>query len=446
MKKGFNRNHLTVMALGNIIGSGVFLGSSTVISIAGPAAVLSYLLGGVIMAMEVSFITEMSVVNPVPGAFRVHATEIFGPWIGFVNGWVFWFCGILGMASEVAAAAIFTRFWFPGIPMWMFCIVYSALMAAINLNDPRGLSRMEGILASVKIAALIFFILFGLFLTLRIIHVGSLRISNPLTSMHAFAPNGIRGILSSMILVMFSYTGTGIIGLSIADAENPEKDAPSAIRIIITSVLALFVLSALFTVLLTPWNRISSSASPFVIILQHLKIPYSDSILNFIVLSAALSGLNSSMYSSSRMLNSLSRDGQAPRIFLKTNHNGVPIYALGTGSAALFLTAVLSYLIPSTVFVILATASGFLAMFNWLTISVTYYFYRKKTLKERPWKLRYKAPGYPYAPWIEMALIVAILITAPLYPGQLTGLAGGILLFLGLMAIYRILKKRGFLK
>jgi L-asparagine transporter-like permease len=142
-KKGFNRNHLIVMALGNIIGSGIFLGSGNVISLAGPAAVLSYALGGLIMILEVMFITEMSIVNPATGSFRVHASEIFGPWMGFVNGWMFWCSGVLGMASEVAAAAIFTSLWFPKIPLWIFCVIYAAIMTVINLKDARGLSRIE---------------------------------------------------------------------------------------------------------------------------------------------------------------------------------------------------------------------------------------------------------------------------------------------------------------
>lgn len=446
MKKGFNKNRLIIMALGNIIGSGIFLGSSTVISTAGPAAILSYLIGGLIMAFEVMFVTEMSVINPAPGSFRVHASEIFGPWIGFVNGWMFWCSGILGMASEVAAAAIFTRFWLPHIPLWVFCIVYALVMAAINLNDLKGLSRIESILASVKVIALILFILFGVLTLLGIAHFDSYKLNNPFSSVQSFMPKGVSGIFASMIMVMFSYAGTGIIGLAIADTDKPEKNAPAAISIITISVLALYGLSTLFIVLLTPWNTFTSTASPFVSILNRLRIPYSDNILNFVVLTAALSGLNSSMYSSSRMLNSLSRDKQAPGLFLKTNKNGVPVYALGLSSAALLLTAILSYLLPEKVFVILATSSGFLAMFNWLTISITHYFYRKKTLKEKPEKLKYRAPGYPYTSFIEALLILALFATSPFYPGQVTGLIGGMALLFGLIISYFILKRLKVLK
>ncbi len=441
IKKGFNRNHLIIMALGNIIGSGIFLGSSTVIGIAGPAAVISYLIGGLIMTLQVLFVTEMSVINPAPGSFRVHASEIFGPWIGFVNGWMFWFSGIFGMAGEVTAAAIFTRFWFPKIPLWVFCIVYTVIMAVINLNDAKGLSRIESFLASIKVIALVLFILFGLLILTGILHFDSLTLSNPFRSVNSFLPKGFGGIASSMILVLFSYTGTGIIGLAIADTDDPGKNAPPAISVITVSVIALYVLSVLFMVLLTPWQTLSSSESPFVLVFHKIGIPFSDSILNFIVLSAALSGLNTAMYSSSRMLNSLSRDGQAPKLFLKTNKNHVPAYALGMSTAALLVAAVLSYLLPEKVFILLAGVSGFLAMINWATIAVTHYFYRKKTLKEHPEKLKFKVPGYPYTSFFALLLIAGVFITAPLYPGQVPGLIGSVVLLLLLLAIYFILKK-----
>ena len=441
MKKGFNRNRLITMSLGNVIGSGIFLGSSTVISVAGPAAILAYIIGGLIMTLEVMFITEMSVINPAPGSFRVHASQIFGPWIGFVNGWMFWCSGLLGMASEVAAAAIFSRFWLPHLPLWVFCAFYAVIMAIINLNDLKGLSRIESVLASVKVVALILFIVLGMLTVFGVAHFKPYSVNNPFASIQSFMPNGVNGIFASMIMVMFSYTGTGIIGLAIADTENPEKNAPAAISVITISVLIMYSLSILFIVLLTPRNAFTEAASPFVLLLNRLKIPFSDSILNFIVLTASLSGINSSMYSSSRMLNSLSRDHQAPKLFLKTNKNGVPVYALGMSSAALLLTSILSYLLPEKIFVILATASGFLAMFNWLTISITHYFYRKKTLKENPEKLKFKVPGYPYTSFLGVALILAVFCTSPLYPGQVSGLVGGILLLIGLIIAYLILKK-----
>lgn len=428
------------MALGNIIGSGIFLGSGSVIALAGPAAVLSYAIGGFIMLFEVMFITEMTIINPAPGSFRVHASEIFGPWMGFVNGWMFWTSGVLGMASEVTAAAIFSRLWLPHVPLWIFCIIYAALMTVINLTDKRGLSMIESWLASIKVTALVLFILFGLLLAIGVITPGSIKFSNIFGSPGAFFPKGMKGVLASLIMVLFSFTGTGIIGLSIAEADDPGKDAPPAIYTITFSVIAIYCLSILFIALLTPWNTVSTNSSPFVAILHKTGIRSGGDILNFIVLTASLSGLNSSMYSASRMLNSLSIDRQGPKLFLVKNRNGVPVYALGLSSMVLMLTAVLSYILPSKVFIILASASGFTAMFNWLTISITHFFYRRKTLKEKPEKLKFKAPGYPFTTILLVALIIIVFVTSPLYPGQVSGLIGSLILFAALILIYLLMK------
>jgi GABA permease/S-methylmethionine transporter len=396
------------------------------------------------MMFEVMLITEMSIVNPAPGSFRVHASEIFGPWIGFVNGWMFWCSGVLGMASEVVAAAIFTSLWLPKVPLWIFCIVYAAIMTAINLKDARGLSKIESFLASIKVIALIMFIILGSLIVLRVILPGSFKISPAFQSVNSFMPNGFHGILASMIMVMFSYVGTGIIGLSIADAEDPGKDAPPAVRVITLTVLVLYSASIFFIVLLTPWNTVSTAESPFVSIISRMGIPFGAAILNFIVLTAALSSLNSSMYSASRMLSSLSSDRQAPKIILIKNKNGVPVYALGFCSAVLAMTAILSYLLPQKIFIVLSCSSGFTAMFNWITISITHLFYRKKTLRERPERLKYKVPGYPLTSIAFLMLIVSIFFTSYLYRGQISGLIGRVVLLFLLIAVYLIFisKKR----
>lgn len=280
---------------------------------------------------------------------------------------------------------------------------------------------------------------------LRIIPLEKSYQVSPFASLKSLFPNGTRGFFSSIILVMFSYAGTGIIGLAIADTDSPEKSAPYAIRTIIISVITLFVFSVLLIIWLVPWNSLSPSVSPFVSILNRLNIPYSDNILNFIVLTATLSGLNSSMYSSSRMINSLSRDKQAPKLFLKKNKNDVPIFALILSSFALLLTAVLSYLSPGKVFVILAASSGFLVLINWLTVTVTHYFYRKKTLLEHPEKLKYKAFGYPITNFIEVILILSIFVIS-FFTGKSANIIACIALLIFLLIIYFVLKRLKWFK
>ncbi len=346
------------------------------------------------------------------------------------------------MASEVAAAAIFTGLWFPGIPLWVFCVIYALVMTVINLKDARGLSIIESFLASVKVLSLVVFIVFALTTIVGITSFGGIKPLPVFQSANSFMPNGFRGIFASMIMVMFSLTGTGIIGIAIAESENPEKDAPPAIYTITITVIVLYTLSIFFIIYLMPWKAFSTSESPFVEILKRAGIPFGGDILNFVVLTAALSGLNSSMYSASRMLNSLSMSKQAPKKFLVKNKNGVPVYALGLSSVVLLLTAIISYIVPSKVFEILATASGFTALVNWLTISITHFFYRRKTIKEKPDRLKYKVPGWPFINIIAVAFILIVFATSPLYPGQISGLVGSIALFGTLIIIYGILKSK----
>jgi L-asparagine transporter-like permease len=441
IKSGFNRNHLIIMALGNIIGSGIFLASGAVIAVAGPSAIIAYAIGGLIMILEVLFITEMSLVNPAPGSFRVHATEVFGRGVGFVNGWTFWCSGVLGMASEVTAAAIFSSLWFPNIPLWIFCIIFTVMMTLINFLDVRGLSKVEMWLASIKVIMLVVFIIFGLLTVLHMLpfHTGGASVN--FTSLKGFMPAGVKGILASMLMVLFSYTGTGIIGLAIADTNKPEKNVPPAVYAITLTVNALYIISIFLILYISPWNLLSSRESPFVYIMRTLGIPFGGAIINFVVLTASLSGLNSAMYSASRMLYSLGKDKQAPSVFTRMNKGGVPYYAVGISSSVLLLTAVLSYIMPERIFLILIGASGFTAMLNWLTISVTHLFYRKKVLKECPQKLKYKVWGYPYITFAAIALIIGVLITSPLFPGQMVGLIGGCALIVVLTLIYIILKQ-----
>lgn len=440
IKNKFNSRNLVIMALGNIIGSGLFLGSGEIISIAGPAAILGYAIGGIMMFIEVMLIAEMSIVNPAPGAFRVHVTEVFGKGLGFINGWMFWCSGVLGMAGEVIAAAIFSQLWFPNIPIWIFSIVYSVVMTIINFCDIRGLSKIEAILSSIKIITLIGFIIFGLVIITRILPINIKQNVSSFSSARSFFPHGIKALLASMLLIMFSYTGTGIIGLAAADTENPAKALPPAIYTISISLTIIQVLAIAFIVLLTPWNMLSTEQSPFVGIMNELKIPFAASILNFIVLTAALSGLNSSMYSASRMLSSLSQDKQAPPAFQKTSKKGVPIYAVLVSSLVLILTCILSYLFPGKIFTILIGSSGFLAMFNWLAISAAHYFYRKKTLKECPEKLKYKALGYPFTTILLIFLTIGVLATAPLHPDQTISLIAGGSIIISIAIVYFVLK------
>ncbi|TWH45113.1 amino acid permease [Sporomusa sp. KB1] len=419
---GFNQSQFIIMALGNIIGSGIFLASSTVIDIAGVFAPIAYFLGGIIMICEVSFITEMTIANPAPGSFKVHAQQIFGRWWGYIIGWMFWTSGVLGMASEVTACALFTRIWFPSIPLWILSLIFAVLVITINLFDAKGLSRVEFGLASIKIITLVLFIVVGIMMAFGL-SIGSASENFSQFAIVLTEPlSGISGIFSSMIVVLFAYTGTGIIGLAITETENPERTVPRAATIVSCTVVGLYTISTVLLLALLPGQILNNNVSPFVSVFSMLDIPFAIDLLNFILLTAALSSLNAQIYSSSRMLLSLAKHNEAPKQIAYQNSKGVPSNAVLLSGFTLLVTVFVSYVLPEKVFIYTVSASGVLALINWMSVSATYYFYRSELLKNCPEKLKYKAPGYPYLSWIVFSLILLILASAPLYPDQIPGL------------------------
>lgn len=431
------------MALGNIIGSGIFLASSTVITVAGAWAPLAYLLGGLIMAMEVSFIIEMSIAHPVPGAFKAHAQEIFGEWWGFVNGWMFWTSGMLGMSSEITACALYTHLWLPNVPLWILSLFFAVTITIINLNDLKGLSRIEFALAITKVLTLLFFVAAGILTMLGVSLGGATKNLSEFHSILSTPGYGITGLLGSMLIILFAYTGTGIIGLAATETDNAALSVPQATRIVIIAVIALYTLSSFLMIALLPAESLHPDISPFIALFNVFNIPYATIAINFILLSAALSSLNSQVYSASRMLFSLGKSKQAPKIVSYQNKKGVPVGAVLLSGVVLLFTALVSYYIPETLYINAVCASSFLALVNWMSVAATHYFFRKKFLAKSPEKLKYKAPFYPWLSGLCFFAVLLTVLTAPLYPDQLPGLyTGGIMLVI-IGAAYFLLPAKG---
>ena len=438
--KAFNKTDYIIMALGNIIGSGIFLASSLVITIAGPLAPVAYLLGGLVMMMEVTFIVEMAIANPVPASFKACAQEVFGDWWGFVNGWMFWASGVLAMASEVIACAIFARLWLPTVPLWCLSLLFSLAITLINFNDLKGLSKIELGLSIIKVLTLIIFIFIGILLTLGVPIGQAVENHISLEIIKQSSLHDIISLLGAMLLVFFAYIGTGIMGIAAAETENPEVSVPPAARIVTLLIVSLYTLSAVFIVVLLPVGQIDANVSPFVQLFTIFNIPYAGTVVNFILLTAALSALNSQVYSSSRMLLSLATNHQAPSIIAYKNKNGIPVAAIAISGIFLLCTAMLSYILPEQIFVYTVSASGFLGLINWLSVSATHYYYHKKMLKISPEKLKYKAPGYPYLSWLCFGAVLIAILSIPLYPDQLPGLYSGCILLFISSSVYFVIR------
>ena len=417
---------LTLLTIGGIMGSGLFMASGLAIRHAGPIVLAMYALGALVMVFEINALAEMSVATPHPGSFLAYTRLVLGPGWTFVAGWIFWFSSVLTMSSEVTAAALLSGLWFPGVPLWLWSLGYSALVIAVNFVSVRGFGDIEGVMAGIKTLAVLAFVAFGL---LMLFHVLPARHAlPPLTSLggSGWLPTGWHGAAPAMILVLFSFAGTGVIGMAAAETKKAPTTIPRSVRNTIVLVVVMF-LGSIFVILnVVPWNAESGSVSPFILALRQSPLPYVSTIMNLVLLFAVLSTMNAALYSNVRVLYSLAQQGEAPKLLGKLNKKGLPTRAIWTSAALLALTIGLAYVLPKKAYSYLVTATGFQAMFIWLMVLLTERLYRPYLQKHHPDKLTYKLWGYPVTNYFVMAVVIAAMALAPFAKGELAGALVGI--------------------
>lgn len=429
---------LTMLALGSIIGAGMFLGAGLTIKYTGPSIIVAYAILGVLMYYNLSFLAELSLLDPEKGSFQTYASKAFGAGTGFVIGWLYWVSGILVMSSEATAAAIFSAVWFPGIPLWVFVIAFSALLTVINMSDPRGFGKVESLLAVVKVIALACFILLAVVLIFTP-WLGKAPGLGNITNT-SFLSGGLSGFAGSLLLVFYAYSGTSVIGLAIGESENPERTVPKVVLTTASLITVLYVISIGCLLLLQPWYSYNSASSPYVTALLAYKITIAEDIMNFVILTAALSAMSASMYGTSRMLNSLSLQGEAPKYFTELSRNGVPRRALIFTNAFLLGIALLSYLIPSKVYLLVTGASGLLSLINVLTISLAHWKLRPKFMKDKP-DFVTRVPWYPITNYAVAIFCAAIFIFALAIPDQRPSFILGLVLILLVSVVYFVIRR-----
>lgn len=424
-----------MIALGGIIGAGIFVASGTPIRLAGPGVVVSYLLGGIIVGLVMNILGEMSAAEPSTGSFSHYANKYLGSTMGFVTGWMYWSSGIFSMATEVTAASLLSQWWFPHVPLWIFSLFFSVLITMINFLDLKGFGKAESWLSSVKVFALALFILIGV-MAISGISFKTGGINTTGLQQGGIFPRGWFGIYSSMLLVIFAYAGMQNMTIAAANVNNPKRVIPRAIIFSIVLVTILYTGSIAVIVGLIPWQSIDPTTSPFVSVFDRLGITFVGGILNFVVLSAILSSMNTTMFGTTRMLHSLSSRKEAPRIFLKSSPGGVPIYSLVISSIFLGLVILLSYFLPKRLFIYVSSSSSFITLFNWTIIIITYLAFKKINEKS-------KANGtrniYYFKPVLALALVLLVISSVPFVPQQIPGMIAGLALltiFLGVYFLY----------
>lgn len=407
------------------MGSGLFLASGAAIHLAGPAIALSFAIGATAMALEVSLLAEMAAADPERGSFLAFARHALGPGPAFIGGWIFWFSSILNLAAEATAGAIFTRVWFPTVPVYVFSMSYAAVITAINFLAVKGFSTIESVMAAIKITVTALFIVVG---GLAIFHVLPTRapVGPHLWSQTpGFFAHGWIGVAAAMVLVLFSMSGTGVLGLAAPNVARPEKTIGSSIRMTVIVIYVLYVGATLAMTGLMPWTRIPTTRqSPFTAVLHVFPWGWMATVFNMVILVAVLSAMNAGLFATNRVLATLGRIHDAPSLIARSP-SGIPRIANAVTGILLIAVSGLDYLLPKTAYLYLVTATGFQALFIWILIVLTEIRFRPM-LQRQGKSLRFQVPGYPWTAWFAVALLLAIIATAPLAPHELVALGIGI--------------------
>jgi GABA permease len=429
---------MSMIALGGVIGAGLFVGSGVVIKAAGPAAVLSFVITGSLVVLVMRMLGEMAVALPAVGSFYEYARLAFGDrprlaeLAGFLTGWMYWYFWVIVVALEAVAGAGLVRFWLPSEPIWFISLALLLALTLTNLISVKSFGEFEFWFASIKVVAI------AAFLLVAGAYIGGLwpgvapSVAN-LTARGGFAPNGLLPVLTGAVAATGFYFGAEIVTIAAAEAAEPAKAIARATNSVITRALVFYVGSILVVVCLVPWNS-AGIATPYVSALDAMGIPAAAQIMNAVVLTAVLSALNSGLYASSRMLFALTTRGDAPRGLAKLSRKGVPTRAILLGTLFGYGTVVMSYIAPDTIFAFLVNSYGTVAIFVYLLIAVSQLRLRARLEREDPARLTLRMWAYPYLTYLAIAGMLAIVLAMAFIPDQRKPLIFGVI-SLGLLLL-----------
>ncbi|MBO9584826.1 MAG: amino acid permease [Flavobacterium sp.] len=429
LKRGLTNRHIQLIALGGSIGTGLFLGIGPAAVLAGPSVILGYAIAGIIAFFIMRQLGEMVVEEPVSGSFSYFAYKYCGSFAGFASGWNYWILYILVSMAELTAIGVYVQFWWPEIPLWTSSLFFFLVINALNFASVKVYGETEFWFSIIKVVAIIAMILFGTYLLISGTGGEHATIHN-LYNDGGFFPKGFfektakgdfQGLLSAMALIMFSFGGLELIGITAAEAENPEKNIPKATNQVIYRILIFYVGALVILFALSPWRQITTDSSPFVMVFQNLngmeftlfgqKIFFTKliaNVLNLIVLTAALSVYNSSVYSNSRMLFGLADQGSAPKFLKKLNKHSVPVNAILISSCFAAICILINKVMPEEAFSILMSLVVSCLVINWVMISYTHLKFRQTKDKENT-KTKFASIFYPISNYICFAFLLGIL-------------------------------------
>ena len=408
LQHGLSNRHIQLIALGGSIGTGLFLGISQTIKLAGPSVILGYAIAGLIAFLMMRQLGEMVVEEPVSGSFSHFAYKFWSPFAGFMSGWNYWVLNVLVCMAELSAIGLYVHYWWPEIPTWVSALGFFILINIINLLHVKVFGEMEFVFSIIKILAIIGMIGFGAWL-LASGQGGETASLTNLWALGGFFPNGLHGLVMAMAIIMFSFGGIELVGIAAAETKNPTQTIPKAINQIVYRVLLFYVLTIIILLSLFPWNQIAEGGSPFVLIFDALGSQYVATILNFVVLTAAISVYNGTSYGTSRMLLGLAEQGNAPKFLRKINARGIPYAAILTSAFVTAICVVLNYVFPEKAFKLLMNLVVAAIVINWMMLALTHLKFKQK-IQILNKVTRFPAIAYPITNYICVIFMLCILL------------------------------------
>lgn len=409
LSQGLKQRHMTLIAIGGTIGAGLFVGSGVVVNSAGPAAIFSFFIAGMLIMLVMRMLGEMAVAKPAVGSFYEYARIGLGDWAGFVIGWLYWYFWVVVVAVEAVAGAGVIGHWLPDAPIWLISLILLAMMTATNLISVRAFGEFEFWFASIKVAAIIVFIFIGALFVLGLWPGASADVSN-LTVHGGFAPNGWAAVISMTVPAVAFFVGVELVTVAAAESEEPGRMVARATNSVVIRVLLFYVGSMFLVVCITPWNSNDILGSPYVAVLERLNVPGAADIMNAIVLTAVLSALNSGLYASSRMLFALTSKGHAPHALTKVTRRGVPVRATLIGTVVGLIATAAAYVSPDQVFKFLISSYGAVALFVYLLIALAQVRLRRRLEREDPESLTFKMWLFPWLSYLTIAGMATVII------------------------------------
>jgi lysine-specific permease len=420
LKRGLKARHLSMIAIGGSIGTGVFLASGAAIHQAGPGgALVAYLAIGIMVYFLMTSLGELATYMPVAGSFSTYAGRFVDPALGFAMGWNYWYNWAITIAVELSAGALIMKYWFPHTPSVVWSAIFLVLMFVLNALSVKGYGESEYWFSFIKVATVIIFLIVGVLMIFGIMGGHAVGFKN-FTIGDAPFHDGWLGMLGVFMIAGFSFQGTELVGVAAGESENPQKNVPKAIRQVFWRILLFYALAILVIGLILPYTHPNLASgnvdqiakSPFTIIFEKAGIAFAASVMNAVILTSVLSAGNSGMYASTRMLWQMAKEGNAPKIFAKVNRRGVPIYALLLTAAVGAMAFLASLVGEGKIYIWLLNASGMSGFIAWLGIAISHYRFRRAYVAQGRDlnQLVYRAKWFPFGPIFAFVLCLIVIL------------------------------------